>query len=176
MTRPLLLGFTLLCGTAIHPAFASDMPPTSETEASGLFETLDRVYGQTSLYTTHFSPKPEHNNQQDLINLELHWESRAIAGFSWFRNSFDQPSQFVYGGYQWDIPHTRQILYFNPLAGFLHGYKGEHKEAIPLNDAGVAPGILPVLGARYQSVNSQIILFGTAGLMVTLGYEFDLAP
>ena len=32
----------------------------------------DFWYVQTSVYTKHFSPDPEHNNNQDLIGLEYH--------------------------------------------------------------------------------------------------------
>lgn len=139
-----------------------------------IFDESDHVYFQTSLYTKHFNPKPDHNNNQKLIDLQWHWKSKYLAGFSYFRNSFDQPTEFLYLGKSWDIPHTADILYFTLAGGALYGYKGEHKEDIPLNNWGVAPAILPILGARYHHVHSTFILFGTAGFTLTLGFDVPL--
>ncbi|MBP3863339.1 MAG: sn-glycerol-3-phosphate transporter, partial [Pseudomonas sp.] len=47
-------------------------------------------YLQTSVYTRHFSPDPEHNNNQDLIGIERHDASNWLFGAATFRNSFRQ--------------------------------------------------------------------------------------
>lgn len=159
-------------------AFASLLPSqrtlAEESVWDSVFDESDHVYFQTSLYTKHFNPKPDHNNDQNLIDLQWHWKSSYLVGLSLFRNSFDQPSEFLYFAKSWDIPHTADLMYFTFAGGFLHGYKGEHKEDIPLNDWGVAPAILPMLGFRYHHIHSTIILFGTAGFTLTLGFDVPL--
>src|SRR5699024_525188 len=96
---------------------------------------LDHVLVQTSLYTTHYSPDPEHNNQQDLISVELHNSRRWLAGAAWFKNSFDQPSWFWYAGRE--FPLWQQGDEFSVRAklagGLLRGYKGKYRDKIPFN-------------------------------------------
>ncbi len=138
-------------------------------------EEGDYFYFQTSLYTTHFDPKDEHNNHQHLINLELQKKSNWLVGLAFFDNSFGQPSEFGYIGYNWTIPSTNELLYAKLVGGLMHGYEGEHKDKIPLNEAGIAPAILPSFGIKYKRVHSEIALFGFAGAMLTIGVNFPIA-
>jgi len=138
-------------------------------------EEGDMFYFQTSLYTIHFEPKDEHNNHQKLLNFEFQKNTNWLGGLAFFKNSFGQPSQYVYGGYSWTIPSTNQLLYTKVTAGLMHGYDGEYKDKIPLNDNGIAPAIVPSLGIKYKSVHSELTLFGFAGMMLTLGYDFTIS-
>ena len=52
-------------------------------------------YLQTSVYTRHFSPDSEHNNNQDLIGIEHHDASGWLFGGATFRNSFRQRSYYA---------------------------------------------------------------------------------
>lgn len=143
----------------------SDWPPSLE---------LDHTLVQTSLLTRHFDPQPEHNNQQNLIGLELHNPDRWLAGAAWFNNSYDQPTWYVYAGRElplWQFSqefHVRAKL----TGGLLHGYKDEYRDKIPLNHLEVAPVLLPSIGVRWKRVESDLIVFGTAGMMVTAGVRF----
>ena len=134
----------------------------------------DRFYVQTSLATIHFSPDPDHVNQQNLLNVDYrfdsHWAGgQWLAGAAIFKNSFGQPSQYVYGGWLARPFESAQPFYFKITAGLLHGYKAPYDEKIPFNDSGVAPGIVPSVGYCYNRFCSEFILFGTAGAMLTLG-------
>lgn len=134
----------------------------------------DRFYVQTSVYTLHYNPTPEHVNQQNLLNLEWRFNSFAaggqwLAGLALFANSFGQSSQYLYGGWLVRPFDELQPLYFKITAGALHGYKGEYQNKIPFNSSGVAPAILPSVGYCYKRVCSELVLFGNSGLMVTLG-------
>jgi hypothetical protein len=51
------------------------------------FEEGDQFYFQTSLYTVHFEPKDDHNNNQKLINFEFQKNSNWLGGLAFFRNS-----------------------------------------------------------------------------------------
>lgn len=152
----------LLCAW-IQPAFSEEW-----------IEEGDKLSFQTSIYTKHWNPKPEHNNKQLLLSLEVYKKNRWLAGFASFRNSFDQPTQFLYAGYSWALPHTRDHGYFKLAAGPMHGYKGKYKDKIPLNQAGVAPAVLPAFGFEYDQFRSELVVFGGAGFMLTMGFQFPV--
>ncbi|WP_444679049.1 hypothetical protein [Halomonas sp. E19] len=59
---------------------------------------VEHVLLQTSLYTRHFNPQPDHNNTQELISLELHNPQRWLVGGARFLNSFDQETVYLYAG------------------------------------------------------------------------------
>ena len=148
---------------------------TATVSSADWLEEGDMFYIQTSLYTVHFEPKDDHNNNQKLINFEFQKNTNWLGGIAFFDNSFGQPSQYLYGGYSWSIPSTNQLLYTKLTAGLMHGYDGEYKDKIPLNENGVAPAIVPSLGIKYKSIHSELTLFGAAGMMLTLGYSFTVS-
>jgi hypothetical protein len=134
----------------------------------------DRFYFQTSVATVHFNPDVNHNNNQKLIygewRLEERWlEGQVLVGASAFSNSFGQPSQFVFGGLLWRPFDSLPAAYVKVLAGVLHGYKDEYQDKIPFNSSGFAPAIIPAVGYCFNRLCGEMVLFGTAGLMWTLG-------
>ena len=126
---------------------------------------------QTSLYTHHWSYNPDHNDKQRLLDIEAMFENRWLAGASFFYNSFDQPSEFVYIGYEWPLFHS-EYFYVQLVGGLLHGYKYPYEDKIPLNGLGVAPALLPVIGVRYKWAFSQLLIGGTAAITLTAGFSF----
>lgn len=126
---------------------------------------------QTSLYTKHWSPDPEHVNDQKLLNIEFETTTRWIYGFAHFDNSFGQPSQYLYAGYSWPLFGT-DWSYFKLTGGILHGYKEPYEDKIPLNDLGFAPAIIPTIGLRYKRVFTELQIAGTAAITVTAGFSF----
>lgn len=132
---------------------------------------------RTSVYTKHYSPKPDHNNHQKLINAEYIRDDQWLVGFAFFHNSFGQPSQYVYLGRDWTLVQFSDDFRLRGTltAGLLHGYKDEYKHKIPFNQLGVAPAILPLLGLEYKSVFVEAQFFALAGVMATVGfsYHFD---
>jgi hypothetical protein len=164
--------------------------------ASGVLVPGDRLLLQTSVWTRHYDPEPDHTNNQDLINIE--WQAPPDARFDWqhdgaavrrmpwlaevrwlaggaaFRNSFGQRSAYVYGGGRYDLAqrgHTR--VYAKVTAGLMHGYRGEYRDKIPFNRFGVAPAVLPALGVEYRRMNLEMIPFGAAGVMLNLGFYLN---
>ncbi len=127
-------------------------------------------YLQTSVWTRHFSPDPEHNNRQELIGVERQYLDNWLWGGATFLNSFGQRSVYGYGGRQFDLPDTP--FYAKLTGGLLWGYRGEYQDKIPLNDLGIAPAILPSVGANWNGFGAELIVFGAAGTMVTVGYRF----
>ncbi|MGO2390869.1 MAG: hypothetical protein ACTH69_02105 [Halomonas sp.] len=158
-----------LAGIALSTPAAAfslpDWPPALE---------WDHTLAQTSLYTRHFSPDPEHNNHQNLISIELHNPDRWLAGAAWFKNSYEQPTWYFYAGREFPVWQFSQGLNVRAkiTGGLLHGYKGEYRDKIPLNHLEVAPAVLPSIGMQWGRFESDLIIFGTAGMMVTAGVRF----
>lgn len=141
-------------------AFATQPAPTEK----GFWQV------QTSLYSRHYSPKAEHNNRQDLIGLERHDEAGWLYGAATFRNSFSQRSYYGYVGKRFDS--SRYPLYAKVTGGLLQGYRGEYRDKIPLNRFGVAPVIIPSVGAHYGPVATELVLLGFNAAMITAGVRF----
>ncbi len=134
----------------------------------------DRFYFQTSVATVHFSSNPDHVNDQKLIYGEYRMPYYGLGG-QWFAgaafldNSFGQDSQFVFGGLLWRPIEKAQEFYIKVAAGIIHGYRGEFQNKIPMNSSGFAPGIVPAVGYCYNRFCGEMVLFGGAGMMWTLG-------
>ena len=126
---------------------------------------------RTSLYTKHWDPDPDHVNNQNLINLEFETTNKWFYGLAWFDNSFGQSSQFLYGGYKWDL-FSKDWAYFALSGGLIHGYKEPYEDKIPLNELGVAPAIVPTFGVKYKRVFGEIQILGAAAITVTAGFSF----
>jgi hypothetical protein len=93
-----------------------------------------------------------------------------MLGAAAFKNSFGQPSQYVYIGKLWRPLDNYQLLHLKLTWGIVHGYKGEYKDKIPLNsDSGFAPALLPSIGLSGKRFTTDVVFFGTAGLIVTVG-------
>ncbi|MGE8097790.1 sn-glycerol-3-phosphate transporter [Pseudomonas fluorescens] len=127
-------------------------------------------YLQGSLYTKHYSSDPDHNNNQDLIGLERNEASGWLFGAVTFRNSFSQRSYYAYAGKRYES--ADYPVYIKLTGGLLQGYSGESKDKIPLNHFGVAPVIIPSLGAHYGPVAAELVLLGFNAAMITTGVRF----
>jgi hypothetical protein len=125
---------------------------------------------QTSVYTRHFSPSAEHNNHQDLLGLERNEASGLVYGAATFRNSFAQRSVYGYMGKRFDS--GRYPVYLKVTGGLLHGYRGEYRDKIPLNRYGVAPVIIPGIGAHLGPVTAEAVLLGASAMMLNIGFRF----
>lgn len=124
-------------------------------------------YFQTSVWTSHFNPKPEHNNRQRLIGIERNRDDSYLWGAATFLNSFEQRSHYAYAGKRFDFGETP--FYSKITGGLLHGYKGEYRDKIPFNRFKIAPVILPSLGMKYSHFQTDIILLGANAVIVTIG-------
>jgi hypothetical protein len=179
-----VLGAALVVGAlGASGAFAQSQPATSTpastpTEstgnaASGFDLSRHRFLFQTSVFGRHFSPSPDHTNHFRLINLEAQRDDSWLYGFAFFRNSFNQPSQYLYFGKRWNPFASYPQVNVKLTGGILHGYKGEYRDKIPFNGSGIAPALLPSIGWSNRRFASDFILFGTAGLMITAGIYLD---
>ena len=127
-------------------------------------------YAQTSVYTRHYSPDPEHNNHQDLIGIERNQASGWVFGGATFRNSFRQRSNYAYVGKRYDS--SEYPVYLKVTGGLLQGYRGDYKDKIPPNRYGVAPVIIPSVGTHYGPLAAELVFLGANAAMVTSGVRF----
>ena len=144
--------------------------PTGSGEAAGKAAQAARWVISTSLYTRHFHPSPDHNNQQRLIGLERIRDDGWLAGLAHFHNSFDQPSTLAFIGRRWDSTERLPGAYLKVVGGLLHGYKGEYRDKIPFNRSGIAPVVIPSVGWQIGRGSLEMVLFGNSGVMWTVGY------
>jgi hypothetical protein len=151
---------------------ASAIPCHAQVSATA--SSPDNPYNltfQTSLGTVHFHPDGQ-NDHQKLLNLEWNYKNNLLVGAAEFQNSFNQPTQFIYWGAKFRPLDSVPEMYFKLVAGLIHGYKGADADKIPFNEYGTAPAIVPAVGYCYKQFCSELIVFGTAGAMVTAGVRF----
>jgi len=113
-----------------------------------------------------------HNDVPRMIGLE--WEpagSYLEYGAAYFRNSFYQDSGYVYAGKRWFFEDNHQGFFFNVTGGLMYGYRGENADKVPFNHNGVGLAVIPAVGYQYGSFNTQLILLGTAALMISFGFD-----
>jgi hypothetical protein len=154
---------------AQSPSSSPPAPPASQAESVSEPWRTDRFYLETSLYTRHFSNDPAHVDKQKLILGEWNITEQWLVGASFFDNSFGQPTQYVYGGWRYRPFEQLQPFYVKVSAGLTHGYKDQYRDKIPFNHSGVAPIVIPSIGYCFSRVCSELVLFGGAGMLVTLG-------
>jgi hypothetical protein len=136
----------------------------------------NNFFAQTSVYTHHFFPSPVHENHNRLVNLEWQTTSytqwgadRTLFGLAVFKNSFGQPSEYVYAGQRWDV---NENVYLKLTVGLLHGYKDPYQNKIPLNHYGVAPAIVPSIGLRFMQATFETIFLSNRAVMLAIGFQF----
>lgn len=163
----------VLCSFLCFPIY-STAAENSYHEGDSI--NLDNVYIYTSLYNQHFSPDPEHNDDQNMLGIEFRMTNKWLYGFSLFDNSFGQGSELLYAGYIWKLSEPDMFRsgrhYLKLIGGLLHGYKGKYKDKIPFNGLGVAPAILPGYGYQYKNYTVEATLGGVSIILFTVGYAF----
>lgn len=129
---------------------------------------IEDYYLQAGTYT-HYSSSDEHDGPNILVSLEARRSDDWLYGLALFDNSFGQFSQYLYTGKTWQLSGSFEHFHTKLTAGLIHGYRGEYKDKIPLNELGVAPAIIPSIGYDYGEYSADIIMLGNSGLLFTVG-------
>ena len=123
-------------------------------------------------YAPHFRYSDEHRYVWALA-VERQRPDNWLAGLSYFRNSFGQPSAYAYVGHRSTELFGVDALYFQWSAGVLYGYVGKYQRKVPLNHGGFSPGALAGVGWQFNKTSSAVVhLLGDAAFMVQLSYDF----
>lgn len=174
---PGLAAALLLCMLATHalaqpaqsvPDAASVQPDAPVSAVDEPWRT-DRFYLETSVYTHHFHYDPAHDDHQGLILGEWNITDKWLVGASYFKNSFGQPTEYVYGGYRFRPIDKFQPFYVKVSAGLVYGYKDPYKNKIPFNGSGIAPVIIPSVGYCFSRICTEAVFVGAASIILTLG-------
>ena len=130
-----------------------------------------RSFAYASLYTTHYDPKPEHVNHQNMLGFELETKGKQVYGLAIFDNSFGQKSEYLYTGKKWHNFRSER-MYFKLTGGLLHGYKEPYENKIPLNDLGIAPALVLTLGYQHKGLVIEFSQLGLSAGIITVGFAF----
>ena len=123
-------------------------------------------------YAHHWSHSPDHR-PVFLGAIDRHVNGDRFCGLALFRNSFGQPSAYLYVGQQWNHLMGQPQLFAKISAGLIYGYKGPYQHKIPFNDYGIAPAIIPSVGYAFTRQDSiQVMVLGSAGLLFSYGHRF----
>lgn len=112
----------------------------------------DRLYLQAGTYV-HYHSDDDFAGNRLFASLEAIKSSDWLYGLAVFNNSFGQFSQYLYGG-------------------MLHGYKGDYRDRVPLNDLGVSPAVIPGIGYQEGRFGADAYLLGFSGVLFTVGMDF----
>lgn len=134
-----------------------------------------------SPYTYHYSnAKKQHDFEPDderhkyvwLINAEKKLDDHQLAGFAYFSNSFGQPSQYAYYGWQFQPLSSSPQLFVKLTGGVIHGYRFPYHRKIPLNNKnGWGVTAIPAVGWNYnEHWGGQLNVLGKSALMFQLNY------
>lgn len=137
-----------------------------------MFADGDRIMLHAGPYVYHRDRGSDHNDLPLLVGVEWESASRLELGISYFENSFYQPCVYAYVGKRWFLRPESEGFYLKLTGGPLYGYKGEYENKVPLNHNGLGLGIIPGIGYQHERAHAQLVVLGTAGLMLTFGYDF----
>jgi hypothetical protein len=119
----------------------------------------------------HFRYSAEHRHVW-AVAVERQRPDDWLAGFSYFRNSFGQPSAYAYVGKRFNQLFDVEPLFFQASAGVLYGYKGKYKNKVALNVGGFAPGALVGLGWKFNDQAALTMhLLGDAAVMFQFSWD-----
>lgn len=121
---------------------------------------------QFSPYTLHYSPSDEHKPVW-MVGLERETPQGKLEGFTYFSNSFGQPSTFIYPWGQ-NYPDFLGVnrLSWKWTAGLLYGYKEPYENKVPLNYKGFSPGVILAVAYEFKSGwQAQLDMLGNSALM-----------
>ena len=160
---------------------APDAPagPGMVSRFTGWFSGWDKGWESGSLwrvmaspYTYHYSRDPDHARVY-MAGLERQRADGLVLGGSFFRNSFGQPSAYLYAGQRFDRLLGSDPLFAQVTGGLLYGYKEPYQNKVPLNYKGFSPGFVPSVGWQFTPVvSAQLNFLGNSALMIQFSADF----
>ncbi|MSQ57670.1 MAG: hypothetical protein EXR35_09260 [Limnohabitans sp.] len=126
-----------------------------------------------SPYTYHFGGKEGHKDVW-LVGVERERSNGILAGFTFFSNSFGQPSTYIFPwGQMYRNIGWMPGMYFKWTAGLLYGYVAPYENKVPLNHNGYSPAVIPTLGIEKKDWQVQVNALGTNGFMLQINRKIN---
>ena len=167
----LLTLFYFSAASAQEPSAYEPEPSAEVPEPSAKSPVTNTVYLQGGAYM-HFNYSDEHTDYPFFVGAEVQRSDNWIYGLGLFNNSFDQFSQYLYGGYKFKFKNRFKNFNAKLTAGIIHGYVDEYQDKIPVNsENGYGLGIVPSVGWKKDKLGFDVILLGNSGLLFTIGYD-----
>lgn len=134
----------------------------------------DRYRLILSPFTHHYNDSDEHKDVW-LVGVFREREDGSVAGAAFFKNSFGQPSAYIYPfGKIYRGVFDQPRLYAKLTAGLLYGYRGRFEDKVPFNSNGFSPGIVPAIGWEHASGHqAQINFLGNSAVMFQLSVPLN---
>lgn len=135
---------------------------------------IENYYLQTSFHTHHYSQGVYQNNEQKLIGIERHFSDNDLDGITFFKNTYEQNSIYLYWGTNYNLFSINNIEITAKFTyGIIHGYDDENgKYSTWMHEMGTFPGAVFSLGLRYKPFRLNVVPFADAGIIITGGLEF----
>jgi hypothetical protein len=170
-----LLALALALGSPVLRAEDTPAAPDAPRAAAAWMQPWQAAGGYwrvaVSPYTHHWTFSEQHREVYALA-LERQRSDGWLAGASRFRNSFGQPSAYLYLGWRSGPLLELEPLFWQWSAGLMYGYRGEFKDKVPLNFGGFSPGALLSLGWQTSRRSSVMVhALGEAGVMLQLSWD-----
>jgi len=171
--------FALVLGGLISAAHSQ----TASSAASPPAESIPMVMPEAtpsgdiwrvmiSPYTWHYHYSEDHRSVY-MLGLEKQRADGLVVGGSWFRNSFGQPSAYVYAGHRFRNFTPYEPLFAQLTAGVLYGYRPPFEDKVPLNHKGISPGAVLSCGWQFTPmISTQVNLLGNSAVMFQLSADF----
>ena len=125
-----------------------------------------------SPYTRHWRYNAEHRHVW-AIAIERVLPDSWFVGTSFFKNSFGQPSNYVYVGRKHEGMLGVAPLFVAWSGGLMYGYTGKYQSKVPLNLGGYSPALLLSAGWQFdRRTSTQLNLLGDAAVMWQFNYAW----
>ena len=125
-----------------------------------------------SPYTHHWRYNAEHRPVWALA-VERQRPDGWMLGASYFKNSFGQPSGFLYVGRKYDGMLGVAPLFAQWSGGLMYGYRGKYQAKVPLNLGGFSPAFLLAAGWQLnRRWATQLNLLGDAAVMWEMSFAW----
>ena len=167
---------------ALVVAFAFGMGGFSagaQAQSAAASETASTPSGSADIWRVMVSPYTLHYHYSEdhravyMLGLERQRADGYLAGASWFRNSFGQPSAYVYLGKRFNNFTPYEPLFAQLTGGILYGYKPPFEHKVPLNYKGFSPGAVASVGWQFTpTLSAQLNFLGNSALMFQLSADF----
>jgi hypothetical protein len=167
-----LLGLALAWASTAHADlsqpcldhWAKEAPPAPTEGQQWTFTFAPIVY--------HWVYDEEHK-PAFVFALERRVAGDRLCGLSLFRNSFGQPSAYVYVGQRWGHLWGIPQLSVKLTAGVIYGYTGNYHDKVPFNWNGFSPTVVPSLVYQFRPKDSlDVMLLGTAAVILAYSHNF----
>jgi hypothetical protein len=166
--------FVLVVAFAVSgfSAAAHAQASSGTTDAGSGSGPADTWRVMVSPYTLHYHYSEDHRHVY-MLGVERQRADGYLAGASWFRNSFGQPSAYVYLGKRFSNFTVYAPLFAQLTGGILYGYRPPFEDKVPLNYKGFSPGAVVSVGWQFTpTLSTQLNFLGNSALMLQFSADF----